>query len=42
LITDPAAALQAKGIDVPNGITVTMVENTEKVITHPLPLASHL
>jgi hypothetical protein len=30
LITDPAAALQAKGIDVPDGITVTMVENTEK------------
>ena len=30
LIANPAAALKAEGIDVPAGMTVTVVENTDK------------
>jgi len=37
LIANPAAALKAEGIDVPAGMTVTVVENTDKVFHLVLP-----
>jgi hypothetical protein len=37
LIANPAAALKAEGIDVPDGITVTVVENTDKQFHLVLP-----
>ena len=37
LIANPAAALKAEGIDVPAGMTVTVVENTDKQFHLVLP-----
>jgi hypothetical protein len=37
LIANPAAALKAEGIDVPDGIAVTVVENTDKQFHLVLP-----
>jgi hypothetical protein len=37
LIANPAAALKAEGIDVPDGVTVTVVENTDKQFHLVLP-----
>ena len=37
LIANPAAALKAEGIDVPAGMTVTVVENTDKLFHLVLP-----
>jgi hypothetical protein len=37
LIANPAAALKAEGIDVPAGMTVTVVENTDKQLHLVLP-----
>ena len=37
LIANPAAALQAEGIEVPEGMTVTVVENTDKQFHLVLP-----
>jgi len=37
LIANPAAALKAEGIDVPDGITVTVLENTDKQFHLVLP-----
>jgi len=37
LIANPAAALKAEGIDVPDGMAVTVVENTEKLFHLVLP-----
>ncbi len=38
LIANPAAALKAEGINVPAGMTVTVVENTDKQFHLVLPL----
>jgi len=37
LITNPAAALKAEGIDVPAGMAVTVLENTDKQFHLVLP-----
>ena len=37
LITNPAAALKAEGMDVPAGVTVSVVENTDKQFHLVLP-----
>ena len=37
LIANPAAALKAEGIDVPAGIALTVVENTDKQFHLVLP-----
>ena len=40
LITNPAAALKAEGIDVPAGMAVTVLENTDKhfhLVLPPVP-----
>ena len=37
LIANPAAALKAEGIDVPAGMAVTVVENTDKQVHLVLP-----
>ena len=37
LIANPAAALKAEGIDVPAGMTVTVLENTDKQFHLVLP-----
>ena len=37
LIANPAAALKAEGIDVPAGMAVTVVENTDKQFHLVLP-----
>jgi len=37
LIANPAAALKAEGIDVPAGMAVTVVENTDKLFHLVLP-----
>ncbi len=37
LIANPAAALRAEGIDVPAGMAVTVVENTDKQFHLVLP-----
>ena len=40
LIANTAAALKAEGIDVPDGITVTVLENTDKqfhLVLPPMP-----
>ena len=37
LIANPAAALKAEGIEVPDGITVTVLENTDKQFHLVLP-----
>ena len=37
LIANPAAALKAEGIDVPAGMTVAVVENTDKQFHLVLP-----
>jgi hypothetical protein len=37
LIANPAAALKAEGIDVPAGVAVTVVENTDKQFHLVLP-----
>ena len=37
LIANPAAALKAEGIDVPDGMAVTVVENTDKQFHLVLP-----
>ena len=37
LIANPAAALKAEGIDVPAGMTVAVVENTDKLFHLVLP-----
>ena len=37
LIANPAAALKAEGINVPAGMTVTVVENTDKQFHLVLP-----
>ena len=40
LIANPAAALKAEGIDVPDGMAVTVVENTDKhfhLVLPPVP-----
>ena len=39
LIANPAAALKAEGIDVPAGVTVTVLENTDKQFHMVLPPA---
>ena len=39
LIANPAAALKAEGIDVPAGMKVTVVENTDKLFHLVLPPA---
>jgi hypothetical protein len=39
LITNPAAALKAEGMDVPVGMTVTVLENTDKQFHLVLPPA---
>jgi len=39
LIANPAAALKAEGIDVPAGMTVTVLENTDKQFHLVLPPA---
>jgi hypothetical protein len=38
LIANPAAALKAEGIDMPAGMAVTVLENTEKHFNLVLPL----
>ena len=38
LIANPAAALKAEGIDVPAGMAVTVLENTDKHFNLVLPL----
>ena len=37
LLADPKAALKAQGIDVPDGVTLNVYENTDKVINLVLP-----
>jgi hypothetical protein len=37
LIANPAAALKAEGIDVPDGMAVTVLENTDKQFHLVLP-----
>jgi hypothetical protein len=37
LIANPAAALKAEGIDVPAGMTVTVLENTDELFHLVLP-----
>jgi len=37
LIANPAAALKAEGLDVPDGVTVNVVENTDKLFHLVLP-----
>jgi hypothetical protein len=37
LIANPAAALKSEGIDVPAGVTVTVLENTDKQFHLVLP-----
>jgi len=37
LLTDPAAVLQAEGVDIPYGYTVRVLENTGKVMNYVLP-----
>ena len=37
LIANPGAALKAEGIDVPAGMTVTVLENTDKLFYLVLP-----
>jgi hypothetical protein len=37
LIADPAATLKAEGVDVPAGMVVTVLENTEKHFHMVLP-----
>ena len=37
LIANPTAALKAEGIDVPDGMAVTVVENTDKQVHLVLP-----
>ena len=37
LIANPAAALKAEGIDVPNGMALTVLENTDKQFHLVLP-----
>jgi hypothetical protein len=37
LIANPAAALKAEGIDLPAGMAVTVVENTDKLFHLVLP-----
>jgi hypothetical protein len=37
LIANPATALKAEGIDVPAGMTVTVVENTDQLFQLVLP-----
>ena len=39
MIANPTAALKAEGIDVPAGMTVTVVENTDKQFHLVLPPA---
>jgi len=40
LIANPAAALKAEGIDVPAGMTVTVLENTDRQFNLVLPPAA--
>ena len=37
LIANPSAALQAEGIELPNGVAVTVLENTDKQFHLVLP-----
>jgi hypothetical protein len=37
LIANPSAALQAEGIELPNGVAVTVLENTDKQFYLVLP-----
>jgi len=37
LLTDPAAALKAEGVEIPTGYTIRVLENTDKVINYVLP-----
>jgi hypothetical protein len=37
LLTDPAAALKAEGIDIPAGYTVRVLENTENIFHFVIP-----
>lgn len=37
LLSDANATLQAEGVDIPAGITVNIVENTDQVVNHILP-----
>ena len=37
LLADPKAALKAQGIDVPDGVTLNVYENTDQVIHLVLP-----
>lgn len=39
LIANPAATLKAEGVEVPSGITVSVLENTDKHVHLVLPLA---
>jgi hypothetical protein len=38
LLSDPAAALKASGVDVPRGLQVKVVENTDQVLHLVLPV----
>jgi hypothetical protein len=40
LLADPAAVLKANGLSIPPGITVKVVENTDKVVHLVLPIRS--
>lgn len=37
LLADPTAALKAEGIEIPEGCTVRVLENTDKVLNYVLP-----
>jgi len=37
LLNDPAAVLRAEGMDIPQGVEVRVVENTEKIFYFILP-----
>jgi len=37
LLTDPAATLKAEGVTVPEGVSVTALENTDKVLYLVVP-----
>jgi len=42
LLTDPRAALRAQGIEIPEGVTLNVVENTDNVINLVLPKAPEM
>jgi hypothetical protein len=42
LLADPRAALRAQGFEIPAGVTLNVVENTENVINLVLPKAPEM